>query len=127
MKRYLIVLLLIISSFSLKAQDVVWANATNVAIKLQGEEWSDWISYKTPVRVSIENSKICIYHDPTEVYNVIRYKKLTEDDSETHSYFCFDRNGIKCTIDLTFFKSGEFHLYVRYNDVTFAYYIEKIK
>lgn len=127
MKKYLLLLLLLISvpTFS----QTYWFNAYEFAYKLKvGNtwlDWSDWQRVNIDVKIDLNNDRVTIYSKETQIYNILRVMPDPYDaGGETKKYYIIDQD-----LDYGYlrirreYKTGVGQLYLDFNDISWTYNI----
>lgn len=98
--------------------------------KFNENKWSDWsdaTESSVLITFDLTNDRITIYSKETQVYDIAEYEGKTtdEDGDDIFSYFCIDKDGIKCRVKWLKLNSqnGRMQMYVNYNDIIWLYNI----
>jgi hypothetical protein len=90
-------------------------------------EWSDAIECNVLITFDLTDDRITIYSKVTQVYDIAEYEgKTTDNDGDDlYSYYCIDKDGIKCRVKWMKLHSQNerMQMYVYYNDMNWLYNI----
>lgn len=121
-------LFLLMSSMSFA--QIVKLRTTGLAIRHEIDaytwgEWSDLEEVSILVVMDIDASRISIYSNETQVYDVIQAEEPRYDDDgdKFMPYICINEDGVKCRVELATLNSqnGRNQLYVKFENMMFVY------
>lgn len=135
MKKLLMILVLILSTITVCAQNVNWYRATSLAIKEYNYQynywnpWTDWEKVNVNIKIDLDSDVIIIYSKVTQVYTVLEASDVYIDADGGKQIKCkvLDADGDKATVRLRMEASGNSQLYVDYADVNWVYNVKRIK
>jgi hypothetical protein len=88
-------------------------------------EWSEAEETNVLITFDLTNNRITIYSKITQIYDIAQYEGKTtdEDGDDILSYFCIDKDGIKCRLKCLKLNSrnGIMQIYVYYSDMSWVY------
>lgn len=133
MKKYLLTFFFISYCAVFSAQ-VQKFKALSVSSRYESKSgWTDWSQAKDTdilMSINIDDNKIKIYSEKTQIYDIVEYheKEYDEDGDETIRMYSEDQDGNNCYIDLMKLNSqnGRLQLYVRYKDMNWMYNIYSV-
>lgn len=104
---------------------------TRVAIKSEGEKWGEWHDSDALLVMDLDDKqRLTIYSKMVQKYDIIEMsKKYSDKDGDTNFNFsCVDQDGVSCFVTHCFCESqkGKEQIYIRYNNVTWAYYLRRL-
>ncbi|QIG89896.1 hypothetical protein G6R40_09590 [Chryseobacterium sp. POL2] len=127
MKKILLFSLLFLSFYNLFAQNVLKFNA--YSISFFDKNTSKWEEEIEPVNMLVslnfDDGKIKIYSKETQIFDIIEiYKEEKIQRGIKFRFYCEDKSGKNCYVDLVSYDDGEKQLYVRYIDLMYYYSLE---
>lgn len=126
MKKISLLLLILLSSFTLKAQTNLWFRTTEFAYKINNN-WSEWESSDLKIQVNLEKEVIIIYSPEIQVYNILQQVDSPLDaEGETIKYLILDQDNDYGYLRLRVQNNGVSQIYIDFSDVTWVYNIEKL-
>ena len=136
MKKFFIVLLLMVSVSMASSAESLWFKGYKYAIKYKTESnrnnqtgWSNWIECNVPIEFQMDDDIIVIYSNKTQVYAI--YENMgtynDRDGGKQQGYYVLDQDLDKGTIRLRVAKDGTSQIYVDFNDVGWVYNVVRTK
>lgn len=128
--KNILLLILIFSICSIKAQTYKYYT-TSFAYKYyennRWTDWSDWERSRMLVVISVDRNLINIYSDTMQEYDIYEYNGEEEDkDGGTSLLFkCVNADGLRCQVRLRVQSDGSKQLYVDFNDCILVYGLEE--
>lgn len=128
MRRFIIIITLILVSMSAFAQNVQWFQSTSFAAKPSySSTWSNWESSDVKIKFDFVNQTITIYSPQLQHYTVIRQVPAEYDSSGVQEkYLVMDPYGYNYYIRLRIEKNGNSQLYVDASDGSIVYNVRRI-
>lgn len=128
MKKFLLMLMLMFTCSFVNAQQVLWFKTTEMAIKLQGYEWSDWTKAKMNVKFDLTNDIIVIYSEKTQIYKVLGINQTPYDPNGRQvAYSVIDQDYDRGQIRLRIENNGNSQIYVDFSDVSWVYNVYRVE
>lgn len=128
MKKFLLMLMLMFTCSFVNAQQILWFKTTEMAIKYQGYEWSDWVPAKINVKFDLANDIIIIYSDKTQIYKVLGINNPPYDATGRQvAYSVIDQDYDRGQIRLRIENNGNSQIYVDFSDVSWVYNVYRIQ
>ena len=124
----LVGLFLLISSMSYA--EVLKFRTTSLAIRHEIDdyrwgEWSDFEAVSVLVVMDIDEDRITIYSQETQVYDVIESKsaRYDSDGDQYVPFVCINEDGVKCLVEFGVLNSrnGQNQLFIQFGDIMFVY------
>lgn len=126
MKKIYLLLLILLSSFTLKAQTNLWFRTTEFAYKINNN-WSEWESSDLKIQVNLEKEVIIIYSPEIQVYNILQQVDSPLDaEGKTIKYLILDQDNDYGYLRLRVQNNGVSQIYIDFSNVTWVYDIEKL-
>lgn len=121
MKKFLIIFLLGVASFSYA--ECFNTKALAICIKSDAPmEWTEWEKCEVPV--CLNSDYVNIYSKVTQRYKVLTFKDESTLNEIIWKYFCIDQDGQRCNLMFRQYKENnttQSQLYVEYNDIVWVY------
>lgn len=89
-------------------------------------KWSDLNLVNILVKLDTDKSRIVVYSEIIQLFNIIDYIPLEENENDSiYSFTCKDQNGIDCTLSIITRKKQDNRkqLYINYKDRIILYNI----
>lgn len=116
MKKLLLILLAIIA-IQVKAQ--VTLVATNYAVKIQGYDWSDWVSTRVSITLDQINDRVLINSQSVQIYQITR---TVSETKKMIKFAVIDQDGDYGF--LRFVNNGNYtQVYVDFTNISWVYSI----
>lgn len=132
MKRKFIFLLMFLATLAVQAQVQKFTAYELSSKTYNGYSWSDWSKFEPTeilVSVNLDDKKIKIYSQETQIYDIIEFneKEVDADGDESYRLYCEDKDGQNCHVDLYFLKSQDsmMQIYIRYQNMQWVYNLIK--
>lgn len=130
LKIFFVLFVLIISCNSVYSQNYKFkTSGFSVVSKNEKGKWGTWSDVK-PVSILVtfdtNKSRIVIYSEIIQLFEIIEYEPTNENDTDlVYSFTCKDNLGIDCTVSIITRKKQENRkqLYINYNDRIVVYNI----
>jgi hypothetical protein len=93
-------------------------------------KWSDLNLVNILVKLDTDKSRIVVYSEVIQLFQIIEYINLEENETDSvYSFICIDNNGLDCTLSIiTRKKQGNRkQLYINYDDRIILYNIFNYK
>lgn len=128
MKRFIVIITLMLVSMSAFAQGTQWFQATSFASKPSySSTWSDWEPSDVKIKFDYVNQTITIYSPRLQHYRVIRQVPAAYDSSGVQEkYLVMDSNGYNFYVRLRIENNGNSQLYVDAGDGSIVYNVRRI-
>lgn len=124
MKKYLILLLLLISTsgYAQWFKTTAFASATIINDTYY---WGEWEESNVNIHIDAKNEKIIIYSPVIQIYTIYYDAGKYTDNlgGSNWEFYAIDADGDKCHIRLRAKKEGTSQLYVDFADVAWVYNI----
>lgn len=131
MRKAIYIIVLLLGSLTVFSQsEISFGLATKFQSKVSHEEWAGWEEPSAPILIymdlgfgflAIENG----YHDRF-ILDMGTIQKTADSPSKTvYTLKAKDNTGKTCTLEFTYFASGNFALTIAYNDVHYSYWTEE--
>lgn len=97
-------------------------SGVSVLEKKQNGKWGEWSDLKLVnilVSLDTDKSRIVVYSQIVQLFEIIVYQKIEENDTDiVHSFTCKDNNGDDCTLSIITRKNqgNRKQLYINYNN-----------
>ena len=125
---FMFMLLFTLTSSDVIAQNVQWYRTTEFAYKLDGYEWSDWVSSKMNIKFDLIQDKITIYSSEVQIYRVIEVLDPPYDPSGRQvKYGVVDQDGDYGYLRLRIENSGNSQIYIDFSDISWVYNVIRIR
>jgi hypothetical protein len=124
MKKFILSILLVISTLLTFSQDIAFARAHQFTIGKRDYSTNQIVWNGTPtscdILIKLEGNKITIYSNQTQQYRVVTKLSETEDGVQ---YRMLDANGTSCNFYMgPIANSPSIFIAVEYNDFSWMYY-----
>ncbi len=132
MKKYQILMVLVILTIGLKLQGQpisIKTSSVSVTEKIDKNNWTKWSDFvKAEILITIDGKKnrIVVNSPEIQVFTIKSYGDKTETNTDKIIPFdCTDNNGSKCKIFVITRKkeANRMQFYINYSDVKFVYNI----
>ena len=93
-------------------------------------KWSDLSLVNILVKLDTDKSRIVVYSEIIQLFNIIDYIPLEENQNDSiYSFTCKDQNGVDCTLSIITRKKQDNRkqLYINYEDRIILYNIFNYK
>lgn len=132
MKRKAILLFMLFVSIVANAQTYKF-NSTEFSTRIKKSngnwtEWTDWEDSSVLIVMSLDRSKINIYSEKVQEYDIYDFGNDTETDKEggsTWTLRCVNEDGLRCAVRLRKQSNGILQLYVDFRDMSWVYNIKE--
>ena len=115
---------MLLGFLSIEAQAQTWVyKATELAIKLEGQVWSDWKPVRIKVEIDVDNDFITIFSGELQVYKVTSNPIVKSD---CVSFSVIDQDYDSGTIRLRVDDNGKSQIYVDFADISWVYNLVRI-
>lgn len=131
MKKYcLLFCLLFMSLFHCMSQTtrcVAYECAMGAISEYSGRvTWGDWHKCNIPISINMEESRIRIFSNKEQDYQVVSdWEDLYDDKGESTYAKCIDSDGLVCRVKIRKQYNVGFQIYVEYSDLIWVYNIER--
>lgn len=124
MKKFILSVILVISTLLTFSQDIAFARAHQFTIGKRDFSTNEivWNGTSNPcdILIKLENTKVTIYSNQTQEYRVVTKLVETEDGVE---YRMLDAKGTSCNLYMgPISNSSSVFIAVEYNDFSWMYY-----
>jgi hypothetical protein len=124
MKKFILSILLVISTLLTFSQDIAFARAHQFSIGKRDFSTNEivWNGTSNPcdILIKLENTKVTIYSNQTQEYRVVTKLVETEDGVQ---YRMLDAKGTSCNLYMgPISNSSSVFIAVEYNDFSWMYY-----
>lgn len=103
---------------------VNYFTAYELAVKIDGK-WSAWEDTNIRIKIDIDNDRIVIYSNRTQIYDIISETTPPRDSSGSQKAFKFiDQDGDIGTLRLRIQDNGTKQIYIDFSDISWVYNIE---
>ena len=128
MRRFIVIIALILVSMNAFAQNVQWFQATSFSAKPSySSTWSSWEDSDVKIKFDFVNQTITIYSQQLQHYTVIRQVPAAYDPSGVQEkYLVMDVNGYNYYVRLRIESNGNSQLYVDASDGSIVYNVRRI-
>lgn len=131
MKKFLILLLLGIVSFTASSQVINFETTSYTYKTFTGYGWSRWAPYERSsmlLTLNIDQDLVIIHSPRTQIYKIIDYAGMYSDrDGDCTAEFKFiDQDGDRGTMRLMQRTSGKFEVYIQFADIIWVYSVIRL-
>jgi lipopolysaccharide export system protein LptA len=115
---------------------VLKLKATSFAtkIKISSNKWSEWsetTESSVLITVNLNNDRITIYSNTTQVYDIAKHEgKITDNDGdEIVSFYCVNKDGLTCRVRIVKLNSQNKRnqVYVDFRDIKWYYNVYSLE
>ncbi len=92
--------------------------------------WSDLTLAKMMVKLDTDKSRIVVYSEVIQVFEIVEYHPAEENETDlVYAFTCIDNNGEDCTLSIITRKNQDNRkqLYINYGDRIILYNIFNLK
>lgn len=126
MKKLIILLLTLGLSYTIQAQ-TKWFKATELAVKIENKNWSDWEDVNINIKFDLSNDIIIIHSKKTQIYKVIERLPDPYDSEGTQIKFkVIDQDYDIGYLRLRQQYNGNSQIYIDFSDISWVYNINSI-
>ena len=120
----ILMFIFVTSSFS----QVIKFQATSVAIKEVGYQWSDWQKCNILITFNLRTDKVVIYSRSIQIYKVLTQGQSYIDESggEQVKYDVIDQDDDLGDMRLRVERNGNSQIYIDFADVSWVYNVIRI-
>jgi hypothetical protein len=124
MKKFILIFALLLGLTTMRAQNVSYVTAYEVAIKIDGC-WSEWQPCKVPIKVDLDNDKITIYSNEVQIYSVIGDAETPPDNNgQQIAFIVIDQDGDRGRFRFRVQNNGVKQVYVDFNNISWCYSVK---
>lgn len=124
MKKLILIIAIMLGFVINSSAQVNYFTAYELAVKIDGK-WSAWEDTNIRIKIDINNDRIVIYSNRTQIYDIISETTPPYDSSGSQKAFKFiDQDDDIGTLRLRVQNNGAKQIYIDFNDISWVYNIE---
>ena len=126
MKRLLLLMTLLMSICTLKAQTYKYhTNSFSYKYCENGSwtDWSPWVKSDILIVLNLDRKIFNIYSEDRQDYDIYEYsgEETDSDGGSSIKFQCVNEDGLRCQVRLRIQKDRSRQLYVDFNDIIWVY------
>jgi hypothetical protein len=130
MKKIITLLLFLFAMQTFIFGQVYKYRTTQISMKVGNNDWGEWEESEILLIVNLNDQRITIHSSKIQKYDIVTWHESYRDkDGDTnYSFTCVDQDGDYCTVThcLCESQNGRNQLYIRFNNITWVYYMRKL-